>query len=67
MYLGIIDSIESAVFADNAKLADMWWWFFIINVPALFTAWISYLFGSKNIRIAALFGIQPKVDAKKKN
>ncbi len=66
-YLGIIDSIESALFANNARLADIWWWFFVINVPAIFTAWLAYLLGSKNISIASVLGIKPKVNAKKKN
>ncbi len=66
-YLGILDSIEAALFADTARLADMWWWFFVINVPAIITAWIAYILGSKNINIASVLGIKSKADAKKKN
>lgn len=62
MYLGIIDCIKAAVFEDTPLLSDIWWWYFIINIPALFVGWLAYFLGSKNIRIGAFFGIKPKTN-----
>ncbi len=62
MYLGIIDCTKAAVFEGTPLLSDIWWWYFIINIPALFVGWLAYFLGSKNIRIGAFFGIKQKAN-----
>ncbi len=57
MYLGIIKILEG-LFFENPTILDVWWWFIVITFPAMFVGWLSYYLGSRNIRIAALFGIK---------
>ena len=58
MYLGCIKVLEDVLYV-NPTIFDVWWWFLIIPLPALFVGWLSYKLGSKNIRILGLFGITP--------
>ncbi|MBQ8552265.1 MAG: hypothetical protein IJ428_05580 [Clostridia bacterium] len=62
MYLGIFKTVENFFYGGPAPLIDVWWWFIVITLPAIFVGWLSYFLGSKNIRIAGIFGIKPKVD-----
>lgn len=68
MYLGIFKSVENYFYGGPAPLISVWWWFIIITLPSVFTAWLAYYLGSRNIRIAGIFGIAPRTDGgKKKN
>ena len=58
MYLGIIKVLEDMLYASPTIL-NVWWWFLLLPLPAIFTGWFSYLLGSRNIRILGLFGITP--------
>jgi hypothetical protein len=58
MYLGVIKVLEDMLPAGHSILS-VWWWFLLLPVPAIFTGWLSYFLGSRNIRILGLFGITP--------
>ncbi len=62
MYLGIFKTVESFFYGGPAPLIKVWWWFIVITLPAIFTGWLGYYLGSKNIRILEIFGVKPKVD-----
>ncbi len=64
MYLGLIKILENLIY-ENPTILDVWWWFLIITIPALFTGWLSYVLGSRNIRILGLFGIRTAPNGKK--
>lgn len=59
MYLGIINVLEKSIFTQ-ASITDVWWWFIVITLPAMFTGWFSYYMGSNDKRIASVFGIKHK-------
>lgn len=57
MYLGIFKLVEHFFYGGPAPLIDIWWWFIVITLPAIFVGWLSYLLGSKGVRITAMLGI----------
>ncbi|MCI8388132.1 MAG: hypothetical protein HFE63_06655 [Clostridiales bacterium] len=59
MYLGVIKVLEDTIFVD-ARIADVWWWFIMITIPAILVGWFSYYMGSHEKRISAFFGIKVK-------
>jgi hypothetical protein len=61
MYLGVIKTLEDLLYTD-AKISDVWWWFIIITLPAMFTGWFSYYMGMTGRRISTVFGIKIKPD-----
>ena len=65
MYLGVIKILEDVIYV-NPTILDVWWWFLVITIPALLAGWISYLLGSRNIRILGLFGINTEPQNRKK-
>lgn len=57
MFIGVIKTLEDFIYTD-AKISDVWWWFIIITLPAIFTGWFSYYMGMHDKRISAVFGIK---------
>ena len=51
MYLGLITSIQ----VGSHQLNYFWWTYFVITIPAMLTAWLSYYLGFKNVKFTSLF------------
>ncbi len=45
--------LEGAYYSPS--IADIWWWFLVITVPAILTCYVAYLLGSKDMKIIHLF------------
>ncbi len=52
--------LESAYYSPG--IADIWWWFAIITVPAILVGFVAYLLGSRDKKISHIFST--KTDAK---
>ncbi len=57
MYLGVIKVLSDVT---GGAIADIWWWFIVITLPAICTGGLAYYMGSTNRRIGAVFGIKVK-------
>ena len=58
MYFGTISSIT---FPSGKLLSEMWWAYFVIIIPALFTSFLAYYLGHRNFRFFAFtFGKKEK-------
>ena len=71
MYLGVINVLERTIYppieagtVTSADIRDVWWWFIVIVIPALFVGWLSYYLGSRDISISRLLGIKRKDDSR---
>lgn len=51
--------LESAYYSPG--IADIWWWFAVITVPAIAVGLFAYLMGSKNRRIFAASAKKPDI------
>jgi 7-cyano-7-deazaguanine synthase len=47
-------SILSAIKVGDVELNDKWWMFFILPIPAIITATVAYMLGSKEIHFTKL-------------
>ena len=62
MYLGVISILEHKLF-ENPGIRDVWWWFLIIVIPSLFTGWLSYFMGTRDLSVSRILGIKRRDDA----
>ena len=51
---GMYTSILSAIKVGDVELNDKWWMFFILPIPAIITATVAYMLGSKEIHFTKL-------------
>ena len=62
MYLGVISILEHKLF-ENPGIRDVWWWFLIIVISSLFTGWLSYFMGTRDLSVSRILGIKRRDDA----
>ena len=64
MYLGVISILERTLFEKpGVNISGVWWWFLIIVIPSLFTGWLSYFMGTRDLSVSRILGIKRRDDA----
>ena len=66
MYLGLLTVFRIPVGGTMLQLNHIWWPYFLITIPAIFTCWLAYYLGHKNVRFTSIMVYKDPNQKKKK-